>query len=223
MSFFTQGFVDFFQELATHNDREWFHAHKKQYERDVKEPFKAFVAHMIGRVQEHEPAVKIEPKQAIFRINRDIRFSKDKTPYKLYAGAALSPGGRKDMRNPGLYFHLSPLDSMVATGVYMPDKEDLYRIREAIAHEPDRVDSILADPKLKDAWGEVQGDKNKRLPREFKEAAEHQPLLFNKQFYLVRHFQDAAFPLRPDLDDYFIDLFLAADSWNAFLKEALSE
>ncbi|HNR54889.1 MAG TPA: DUF2461 family protein, partial [Flavobacteriales bacterium] len=85
MAWFTNDFNDFFKDLAKNNNKEWFDANRKRYEASVKEPFTAFVAEAIKRIGKHDKAVRIEPKEAIFRINRDIRFSKDKTPYKLNA------------------------------------------------------------------------------------------------------------------------------------------
>ena len=84
MAWFEKEFIAFFLELEVNNHKEWFHENKKRYEQYVKEPFYNFVAEMIKRINKDDPSIAIEPKEAIFRINRDIRFSKDKQPYKNY-------------------------------------------------------------------------------------------------------------------------------------------
>jgi hypothetical protein len=103
MTCFTTDFNAFFMDLAKNNNKEWFDANRKRYESSVKKPFHAFVGEAIQRIGKLDRTVAIEPKEAIFRINRDIRFSKDKTPYKLSCSAIISPAGRKDHAVPGLY------------------------------------------------------------------------------------------------------------------------
>ncbi|MCB0846293.1 MAG: DUF2461 domain-containing protein, partial [Bacteroidetes bacterium] len=104
MPYFTPDYIAFFEELARNNTKEWFDQNRSRYEKSVKKPFYAFVERMIDLISEDDPAVMITPKDAIFRINRDIRFSNDKTPYKTNFSAVVSPGGRKEMVTPGLYF-----------------------------------------------------------------------------------------------------------------------
>jgi uncharacterized protein (TIGR02453 family) len=96
MSFFTADYLAFFKELAANNHKEWFDANRKRYETSVKEPFKAFTQHLIDELAKKEPAFKeLKASDCIFRINRDIRFSKDKTPYKTQCSAVISPNGKK--------------------------------------------------------------------------------------------------------------------------------
>ncbi|MCB0818301.1 MAG: DUF2461 family protein, partial [Flavobacteriales bacterium] len=83
MAWFTADYQRFFKDLAAHNDRDWFHANKKRYETSVKKPFEAFVQELIDRMGKLDKQYRITPKEAIFRIHRDVRFSNDKTPYKL--------------------------------------------------------------------------------------------------------------------------------------------
>ena len=133
MSFFTADYLDFFKELAANNHKDWFDANRKRYEKSVKDPFKAFVQEMIDRVRAEDSSVQIEPKDAIFRVNRDIRFSKDKTPYKTQMSAIVSPGGKKDKTTPGIYMELGPENLKIYGGAHMLDKEQLLAIRETIA------------------------------------------------------------------------------------------
>lgn len=183
MAYFEKDYFDFFKELAANNNRDWFQEHKKRYENSVKKPFEVFVADLISEVGKLDKKVAIQPKDAIFRINRDIRFSKDKTPYKLNRSAIVSPIGKKDKANPGLYIEVSPEHVRVYGGVYMPDKTQLYNIRETIAQNPKKLEKLSSDKKFKDIFGEIRGEKNKIIPKEFKEIGEKSDIIYNKQFY----------------------------------------
>ena len=220
MAHFTKDFLKFFQGLAKNNEREWFHANKKDYETHVKNPFKNFVQLIIDKMQAVDPTVVILPKDAIFRINRDIRFAKDKTPYKTNVSAAISAGGRKDHSKPGIYFEMGAEKFGIFSGVYQPDKNQLQNIREGIASQPKEFEKILKDKKFKKIWGEIQGEKNKRIPKEFKEEVETQPLIANKQFYVMAQF-DADKILDPKLDKIIMEHYLAAKPMGDFFYEAI--
>lgn len=184
MAFFTPAYLNFFKELAENNHREWFHANKKTYEKEVKGPFKAFVQELIDRAGEIDPEIAIDPKNAIFRINRDVRFAKDKSPYKLSNSAVVSAGGKKEKSRPGgFYVELSAAHLRIYQGAYMLDKDPLMFLREQIAEHADEFNKLISDKDFVETYGEVRGEKHKRLPKELKEAAEIQPLIFNKQFY----------------------------------------
>src|SRR5688572_23573096 len=107
MPYFSTDFIKFFKDLAKNNSSEWFNENRKVYEKEVKKPFATFVEEMIGRIRTHEPQVKIKAADAIMRINKDIRFSKDKTPYNTHVAANISPFGKKDKSYPGFYFQFS--------------------------------------------------------------------------------------------------------------------
>ena len=183
MAYFTPAFLSFFRDLAANNHREWFQENKKTYEQQVKKPFERLVTDLIDRIHADDPAIMIDAKDAIFRINRDIRFSTDKTPYKTNVSAAISPGGRKDMTYPGLYIELKAEEIGIYGGLYMPDKDLLHRVRSHIAATLDELESMLGDPAFKKEYGTLRGDQHKRVPAEFQEAAKRQPLIANKAFY----------------------------------------
>ena len=164
----------------------------------MKKPFEVFVTDLIAVIKKHDPEMDITYKDAIFRINRDIRFSKDKQPYKLNRSAIVSSKGKKDKAFPGLYFEMGPEHFRIYGGVYAPDKEQLYAIRETIAKNPQVLDELLKAPDFVAAYGEVLGEQNKVLPAEFKAAAVDQPLIYNKQFYWYKTF-DAEQILEDDL------------------------
>ncbi|MDZ4751039.1 MAG: DUF2461 domain-containing protein [Flavobacteriales bacterium] len=183
MKYFSKEFIQFYKDLAASNERDWFLVNKKRYEDHVKMPFVKFVSDVITAMTKLDKNMAIEPKDAIFRINRDIRFSKDKSPYKLYASAAIAPGGRKDMEYPGIYLELGPEKLALAGGAYMPSKLLLENIRTSIASNPAAFNKILADKDFVKQCGKLQGDVNKIIAPEFRSAAEKCPFIFNKQFY----------------------------------------
>jgi len=216
MTYFTQEFLDFFQELAHNNHRDWFHSHKSRYERHVKKPFHTFVADLIDRIHEDDPRITLEPKHAIFRINRDIRFSKDKTPYKTNVSAVISPQGRKDFTYPGFYIDFSHQKLYIGGGAYSVQKDQLERIRFAIATQSEAFQALLDQVEFKEKYGELKGEKNKRLPKELKEVAEKQPLIFNKQFYYMAEL-DSHHVLDHNLMDLVMEYYYAAKPMKDFL------
>lgn len=183
MSWFTSEYEQFFKELADNNNKEWFNENKKRYENHVKKPFEKFIADMILRMQSYDPDCKIQPKDAVFRIYRDIRFSKDKTPYKTQMSAIVGRGGRKDHSLAGMYVELGNGHLRIYGGVYQPDKDQLQAIRQEILYNMEDFDKVINEKNFKKHFGEIRGDKNKRLPTEFAEVQEQQPLIANKQFY----------------------------------------
>lgn len=219
MAHVTDEFLDFLRELELNNDRDWFKSRKERFERDVKAPFELLVREVIAKVAAVDPAVDIEPKDAIFRIHRDTRFSKDKTPYKTHMGAVVAPGGRKSLSSTGVYFEVSGHRLGIASGLYSPDKDRLLAVRRLVMARGTDLDKILKAAKFKKLFGEIQGEKNKVLPKEFKEAALSQPLLFNKQFYCWAEY-DPEEAKREDLPKFILEHYKAALPLNQFLSEA---
>jgi len=155
----------------------------------VREPFKEFVQHIIDALAKSNPEFKdVLAKDCIFRINRDIRFSKDKTPYKLNVSAIVGSEGKKSKAVNGVYFELSPEYVRVYGGVYEIDKEDLYKVREGIAANPEDFKRAYSDKTFQKVFGQILGEKNKIIPKEFREAAEIEPLIFNKHWYFYAQF-----------------------------------
>ncbi len=222
MQYFTQDFISFFKELTKNNHREWFHEHKKDYENHVKKPFYQLVGDVISLLKEkHDPHLELEVKNAVFRINRDIRFSKDKSPYKTHVAAVISRGGRKDLMDPGIYLHLSNGVVNIGGGCYQPDKKTLHNIRTAILKNPKAVDKILKQKNFKKTYGELKGEKNKRLPKEFAPHQEAIPLLLNKQFYFMSAYDPKEVLFREDLPEFILEHYTVAKPWNQFLKNAM--
>jgi len=220
MSYFSNDFLVFFNELENNNNRDWFNKNKKRYEKSVKEPFHDFIQDMIFRIHENDETIMITPKEAIFRIYRDIRFSKDKTPYKTYTSAVISPGGRKDYTNPGIYLEFSANYLRFYGGIYGMTKDQLQGVRNLIASNLDEFNSLINDKLFKRTFGEILGEKNKRLPTEFKEVVKQQPLIANKQFYYYKE-MDPKNLLRKDLSERLMKYYFVAQPLSKFLKEGL--
>jgi uncharacterized protein (TIGR02453 family) len=220
MAYFDHAFFDFMNELSANNRKSWFDANRKRYEQAVKAPFKALVEDMILRIHADDPEVMIPAKDAIFRIHRDIRFSPDKTPYKTHVSAVISPAGRKDLGMPGFYFELSADKVRVAGGAHACDKQHLQAIRSTIAAHPEVFNRVISDPEFREKYGTIRGEKNKRIPPEFKEAAKQQPLLYNKQFYYMAELPRELITSEA-LGDTLMAYYFAGKPVMQFLREAV--
>lgn len=220
MAYFNKDFIEFFKELAANNNKEWFDENRKRYEREVKDTFNKFIGDVISEVKKRDPKVDIAPKDAIFRINRDIRFSKDKTPYKIQVSAIVSRGGRKDMVSPGMYIELTPEHVRVYGGIYMCDKNQLQSIREHIAGNLKKFNEVINDKEFKSKYGEIRGEQNKVIPKEFKEIGEKEPLIYNKQFYYFGQMPPETV-LNEDLLDQVMSYYDASVKVKDFFSKAL--
>lgn len=164
---FSQEAVQFFASLAMNNDKAWFDAHKKEYETYVKQPAFQFIQSMGARLQDIAPDIQAIPKinQGLFRLNRDVRFSKDKSPYKTHLGIWLWEGKRKRMENSGFYLHLEGDKLLLGVGIYMFPKELMTRYRDAI------VDDLMGgrfqkmNETLKKQGIDLKGKHFKKCPR----------------------------------------------------------
>ena len=138
MRYFDAETFEFLNDLKRNNDRVWFNANKERYELKVKEPFLEFIADVSPELQKMSRNLVADPSPvggSMFRIHRDVRFSRDKSPYKTYAGSHFQLGG-KGVQGPGYYLHLEPAGCFVAGGMWMPEQKALQRIRERIAEGP---------------------------------------------------------------------------------------
>lgn len=222
MKYFDASFATFYKNLAANNNRDWFLANKADYEKNVKKPFERFVGALIETMAKHDKRIaELVPSQAIFRINRDVRFSKDKTPYKLHSSAVVSAGGKKSERDPGIYVEMGPEKVAIAGGIYMPGKEELADIRAAIAAEPKKWKKAVESPDFVKYWGDVQGEKNKVLPADLKELAKEIPHLYNKQFYYWVEL-DTKWITSDKLISKIEEHYVAAKPVSQFLAAALS-
>ena len=218
MAYFTSDFVQFFKELGGNNNKEWFDENRKRYETQVKDPFKKLIEDLITEIRKDEPELLVEAKDCIFRINRDIRFSKDKTPYKTQTSAVISPGGRKNMRVPGMYLEITPERIAVYGGLYMPDSKLLNNVRLFIADNIDAFKKAYSNKGFVDRYGKIHGETNKRIDKQFQQKAEQEPLLYNKQFYYYAHL-----PVKLLTTDKLVPTILEYYNASAPVKEFLRE
>ena len=217
-----QTYFDFFEELALNNNRDWFTAQKKRYEKDVKEPFIKLVETVVESLHDSEPDLSLIPaKQMLFRINRDIRFSKDKRPYKEHLSASIGRFGTKDKIHPGHYLQIGSNETFIAGGAYFfEEKTMLHRVRNFIAQYPERFAELIDNQDFKSKWGTIKGEKNKRLPPEFIEDHKQQPLIANTQFYWSATFQPSDV-LKPNFAEILRGYYETAQPLNGFLREAM--
>lgn len=144
--YFSKELFTFLSELKRNNEREWFNANKERYEDSVREPFLNFIAAAGPRLRKISPHVLADPRPvggSLFRIHRDVRFSRDKSPYKTHAGAHFRHAAGKDVHAPGFYLHLEPGTCFLAGGMYRPEAKGLRMIRDEIAAHPDRWKTVL--------------------------------------------------------------------------------
>lgn len=156
--------LKFLKDLSKHNNKPWFDAHRQQYD-DAKKDFETFIQTIIDKHGRRDTYIKeLTAKNCLFRINRDIRFSKDKTPYKTNMGASISRGGRKSIYA-GYYFHLEPGQSFVGGGIWMPMPEETKKVRQEIDYCLDEFRKIVESKKFKTVYGGLYIDSETSLSR----------------------------------------------------------
>jgi uncharacterized protein (TIGR02453 family) len=219
MTYFTKEFIQFFSELEKNNHKEWFHSNKKRYEQFVKNPMKRFVSDVVGELHKIDAEIVIDPTKCIGRINRDIRFSNDKTPYKTRTFAHVYKGDKVDP-NPVIAFQLGAKDIGFMSGFYNPSKERLKSIRNKIKADSETFKELYSSKDFLDKYGRIRGDANKRIPAEYIEAFKKEPLIANKQFFYVNEFKSDML-LSDDLLPAVIDHYLAAKPLNDFFSKSV--
>lgn len=210
--------LDFLAVLKQNNNREWFDQHKKHY-LEVKSKHELLLGKVIEEISHFDPITgKPEPKDCVFRIYRDIRFSSDKLPYKAHMGAFIARGGRKSVR-PGYYLHLEPGNSMIGGGIYMPQPDVLKKIRNEIYFDSLTFRKILEEKSFNNLFGTLYEDKLLRNPKDFDADFADIDLLRYKSYFVERYFTDEQV-----LSDNFIPLVVdsckAMIPFHLFLNQA---
>ena len=146
--------INFLKELKKNNTKPWFDANRKRYE-TAKKDFEAFIQKIIDKHAKKDATIKeLKAKDCMFRINRDIRFSKDKSPYKTNMGASINRGGKKSVFG-GYYFHAEPGESFVGGGIWMPMPPDLKKLRQEVDYNLDEFLKIIRSRKFKSVYGDL--------------------------------------------------------------------
>lgn len=179
----TKEIFSFLKKLEKNNNRDWFMEHKKQF-KTLEVAMKGFFNSLAEEVKTHDEIEKVK----VFRIYRDVRFSKDKTPYKINFSSSFSRAGAK-LRG-GYYTHIQPGGSFIATGFWQPNKEDLLRIRKELELDASDFRKVIAAKNFKSVWGSLVGDEVKTAPKGFDKEHENIDLIKKKQFIFVRNFTD---------------------------------
>lgn len=185
---------DFLKKLKRNNNRDWFLAHKLLYEADLKSPLQQVIAELGKNLSVKAKGINFDPKKSIFIMNRDIRFSNNKDPYKTNAGAFfISNRISKKEDVPGLYLHIEPGNCFIGGGLYMPSGEQIRKIRELINQDPQTFKKIITAAAVKKHFGGLTGEKLKTTPRGIPDTHPNIELLRWKQFVFIKRFKDSDF------------------------------
>lgn len=197
---FTQSSLDFLKDLAKNNNREWFTENRKRYDLAKKE-LENVVAELIKGISEFEPLPNTQVKDCIFRINRDVRFSKNKEPYKNNLGAAIGPGGRHSGRV-DFYIHIQPNgESLLGAGMWNPSPQNLAKFRQELDFNPQALKSIIEAPVFRNYFPEIWGQSLSRMPKGYPENHPDSELLKRKELFFMHKYSDAEVTSKNFIDD----------------------
>lgn len=210
--------LDFLTSIKSNNNRDWFIGNRPRY-LDAKDNFESFVQEIINNLIVIEPIMKgLEAKSCVFRINRDIRFSNDKSPYKSHFGAFIVQGGKKNVAKfAGYYFHIEPGKSMMAGGAYTPPGPWLSAIREKISDNADEFIKIIHTKDFIKYFGSIDGEKLKTVPKGYSKDHPNIELLKYKSYLVVNEAADKLV-LGNNFMDHVINAFKAMKPLNEYLN-----
>ena len=214
--------LEFLGQLRLHNDRSWFEANKARYERHVRKPALAFIEAMAPRLRAVSPVLVADPRRvggSLMRIHRDVRFTKDPSPYKTNLGIQFRHVAGKDVHAPGLYFHVDADEAFLGAGMWHPEANPLRAIRDAIVTRPEAWVAARDYRAFRQRW-RLSGDSLKRAPRDFD--PEH-PLIADikrTDFIAVLDLSDDDV-LSSDLPDRIASHFATATPLMRFLSTAV--
>ena len=219
---FTPALFEFLSELADNNNREWFQDNKARYERDVRDALVQFVADFGEKLREISPHMVADPRLSggsVFRIYRDVRFSKDKSPYKANAGVHFRHEVGREVHGPGLYLHLQPGFLFAGAGIWRPNSAAVGKIRGSIVANPDRWKSIINNEEFISIY-ELEGESLKRPPRGIDPDHPLIDQLKLKSFVATANFteEDAC---SPDFIDVYANACEIASPFTGFLTTAV--
>jgi uncharacterized protein (TIGR02453 family) len=212
--------LQFLRSLKRNNNREWFQEHKVIYETVVKAPMIQLVETLAEDFQQFAPEMVATPKASIYRIYRDTRFSKDKTPYKTHIAAIFPRKGLEKHQGAGFYLHISPSELLIAGGVYMPMPDDLNAIRAYLASNHRAFSRILEAKEFRKTFGKISGEQLSRVPRGFPADHPAAEYLRFKQFLADRTLE-AEHSLSPRFYKTVVETFRAMLPLLRFLNEPL--
>jgi len=211
--------LSFLSSLKKNNDREWFRKNQALYA-DAKNNFETLMQEIINKIIDFEPIIKgLEVKNCVYRINRDIRFSNDKSPYKSHFGAFIVRGGKKNGdKFAGYYIHIEPGSSILAGGAYMPPSPWLAAIREKIDQESVLFNKIINQKDFIKYFGHLDGEKLKTPPRGYTSDNPNIELLKFKSYLVVNEVPDKLV-ISPDYFEHVIKVLKSMKPLNDFVNE----
>jgi len=205
----------FFKKLHKNNNREWFTENKPEFK-----AIEAEVKSVYNEINERLNTYDEIDKMKIFRVYRDVRFSKDKTPYKTHFGGSFHR--KKPELRGGYYLHIAPNnESFIATGFWEPHKDDLLRIRKEFEMDADEVRKIMNNKKFKAIWGDIVGDEVKTAPKGFNKEDKNIDLIKKKQFIFTKKFTDKEI-LEPDFLNRVDDAFKTIRPYFDYMSDVLT-
>ena len=161
---FPQAGLNFLKSLKRNNNRDWFQEHRTTYDESVKLPMLELIAALAKEFADFAPEIQVSPR-SLFRIYRDTRFSKDKTPFKTHVAASFSVKGLDRHEGAGFYFHIAPTELWIGGGIYRPPSDELRTVRDHIAANHERLKKIVEARHFKKLFGTLQGEQSSRMPR----------------------------------------------------------
>ncbi len=213
--------LDFLTDLRTNNNKEWFDANRNRYE-EGKGQMLFFTEIMIQEIRKFDNEIPpIGPKDCLFRIFRDVRFSNDKRPYKTQMGSFIANGGRKSM-HAGYYIHIEPGNSFLGGGIWCPPAEPLRAIRQEIYDNPEGLKEVINDPDFNKYYKTIEGEKLKTTPKGFDKDFEDIDLLRYKSYAFGTPVSDNQI-LDENFVEYAVDAFRELQKVNNFLNSALEK
>lgn len=219
-SVFPSRTLAFLRNLKRNNNREWFNAHRDEYERDVQQPLLDFVDRMAGELKSFAPELEASRKASLFRIYRDTRFSPDKRPFKTQVGILFPHRDLHRNQSACLYVEIGPEGCMIFGGIYRPDRPELLAIREHVARTHRRLTKLLEAPAFSRAVGAIEGEPLKRVPAGYPPDHPAAEYLKFRHFLLGREYP-AAFAADPKLLPEILKLFRHMAPVVAYLNEPL--
>lgn len=220
MKYFKQNTLDFLKKLVENNNTNWFNNNKSLFEENVKTPFQNFIEDICQDLEKSEKRKMAPFKECIFRLNRDIRFSNDKSTYKTFVSALVSPFGKRNRSHPGLYIQISCEEVRIYSGSHDLSSTQLSAVRQKIYDEPKRFKGIISEKDFLETFGELKGEYNKKIPYPFSELMNEIPQIAYKEFYCF-----TKLPSKLILQDSFkkeiLNKYSICKQLNIFLREAI--
>jgi uncharacterized protein (TIGR02453 family) len=211
--------LDFLEGLQKNNNKPWFEEHRSSYER-ARVHYEAFIDQVIVGFGSVEDLGGITAKDCVMRIYRDLRFSKDKSPYKRSMAASIGPGGKRSTRL-SYYLHIEPPDSsIIAGGLYAPDSSQIIKFREAVDRNPKPFKAVINNKVFKQTFGDIQGEKLKTVPKGYERDHPEIELLRMKEVVAIEHLTDAQV-LSPKFGDHVVEAFTAMKPFLDYLNSVI--